>query len=119
MLYIVNKKHPTAQNEITYKIYKNKLNKVLKAAESEYYSKQLEINKHNMKKTWYIIKEAINKKKNTQAQDQFRLSNGEVTKDKTVISDNFNHFFVHIGPQLAAKLTNKARCQTVILKLDE
>ena len=39
-LYIVNKKHPTAQNEITYEIYKNKLNKELKAAESEYYSKQ-------------------------------------------------------------------------------
>ena len=52
----MNKKHPTAQNEITYKIYKNKLNKVLKAAESEYYSKQLEINKHNIKKTWVIIK---------------------------------------------------------------
>ena len=89
----MNKKHPTAQTEITYKTYKSKLNKILKAAESEYYSKQLEINKHNMKKTWYIIKEAINKKKNTQVHDQFRLSNGEVTNDKAVISDNFNNIF--------------------------
>ena len=61
-LYIVNKKHPTAQNEITYIIYKNKLNRVVKAAESEYYSKQLEINKHNIKKTWDIIKGVINNK---------------------------------------------------------
>ena len=86
----MNKKHPTAQNEITYKIYKNKLNQVLKAAESEYYSKQLEINKHNIKKTWDVIKGVINKKKNTQVQDQFRLSNGEIINDKAVIGDNFN-----------------------------
>ena len=52
-----------------------------------------------MKKTWDIIKEAINKKKNTQVQDQFRLSNGEVTNDKAVISDTFNNFFANIGPQ--------------------
>ena len=115
-LYIVNKKHPTAQNEITYKIYKNKLNTVLKAAESEYYSKQLEINKHNMKKTWDIIEEAINKKKDTQVQDQFRLSNGEVTNDKAVISYNFNNFFAHIGPQLAAIIDKQSKMPSNYLK---
>ena len=102
-LYIVNKKHPAAQNEITYKINKNKLNKVLKAAESEYYSKQLKIDKHNMKKTWDIIKGVINKKKNTQVQDQFRLSNGEVTNDKAVISDNFNNFLGTYRPPISGK----------------
>ena len=45
-----------------------------------------------MKKTWDIIEEAINKKKNTQVQDQFKLSSGEVTNDKVFISDNFNKY---------------------------
>ena len=52
-----HKKHPTARNEINYKTYKMKLNRILKTAESEYYSKQLQINKCTMKKTWEIIKE--------------------------------------------------------------
>ena len=112
----MNKKHATAQNENTYKIYENKLNKVLKAAESEYYSKQLEINKHKMKKTWDLIKEAINKKKNTQVQDQYILSNGEVTNDKAAISDNFNDFFAHIGPQLAAKNDKQSKMPNSYLK---
>ena len=99
----MNKKHPTAQNEITYKIYENKLNKLLKAAESEYYSKQLEINKHNMRKTWDMIKGVINKKENTQIQDQFRFSNGEVINDKAVISVNFNNFFCTYRPQISGK----------------
>ena len=69
-----------------------------------------------MKKTWDIIKEAINKKKNTQVQDQFRLSNGDITNDKAVISDNFNNFFAHIGPQLAAKIDKQSKLPSNYLK---
>ena len=69
-----------------------------------------------MKKTWDIIKEAINKKKNTQVQDQFRLSNEEVTNDKAVISDNFNNFFAHICPQLAAKIDKQSKMPSNYLK---
>ena len=68
-----------------------------------------------MKKTWEIIKEAITKK-NIQVQDQFRLSKGEVTYDKTVISDNFNTFFAHIGPQLAAKIDKQSKMPNSYLK---
>ena len=59
-----HKNHATARNEINYKTYKTKLNRILKTAESEWYSKQLQINKCNMKKTWEIIKEKMNKRKN-------------------------------------------------------
>ena len=54
-LYMITKRHPTSRNEISSKTYKTKLHILLKRAESEYYSKQIQINKHNMKKTWDII----------------------------------------------------------------
>ena len=53
---------------------------MLKTTESEYYSKQLQINKCNMEKAWEIVKEKINKRKNIQVQDKFKLPNGEITK---------------------------------------
>ena len=93
-----------------------KLNRILKTAESEYYSKQLQINKCNMKKTWEIIKEKVNKRKNIQVQDKFKLPNGEITEDKAAISDKFNHFFVNIGPQLEAKIGKQSRMPTCYLK---
>ena len=91
------------------------MNRLRKRAESDYYSKQLQINKHNMKKTWDIIKETINKKRNTQVQDKFKLPNEEFTDDKKAISDKFNHFFVNIGPQLAAKIGKQSRVPTSYL----
>ena len=105
---MITKRHPTTRNEISYKTYKTKLNRLLKRAKSEYYSKQLQINKHNMKKT-------INKKRNTQVQDKFKLPNGEFTDDKIAISDKFNNFFVNSGPQLAAKIGKQSRVPTSYL----
>ena len=45
-----------------------------------------------MKKAWEIIKEKMNKRKNIQVQDKFKLPNGEITEDKAAISEKFNHF---------------------------
>ena len=106
-LYVISKKHPTARNEQVYKTYKNRLNKILKAAEKEYFSKQLEQNKSNMKRTWDIIKHVINRNKRKSAQEKFKLSNGEITCDKYVVCNKFNNFFVNIGPQLAANIENQ------------
>ena len=66
-LYVISKKHPTARNEQVYKTYKNRQNKILKAAEKEYFSKQLEQNKSNMKRKWDIIKHVINRNKRKSA----------------------------------------------------
>ena len=70
-----------------------------------------------MKKTWDIIKYAINKKKNTQVQDQFRLSNGEVTSDKAVISEHLNNFFTRVDPQLVAKSGKQSKTPNSYLKI--
>ena len=115
-LYVISKKHPTARNEQVYKTYKNRLNKILKAAEKEYFSKQLEQNKSNMKRTWDIIKHVINRNKRKSAQEKFKLSNGEITCDKYVVCNKFNNFFVNIGPQLAANIENQNKIPESYLK---
>ena len=57
-----------------------------------------------MKKTWSILKQIINKKKNTKSQTQFRLSDDTLITDQSVISEKFNDFFINVGPNLAEKI---------------
>ena len=49
-------------SEIIYKTYKNKLTSILRYCEKQYYSDLLKINKNNMKETWKIINDLVNKK---------------------------------------------------------
>ena len=49
--------------EIIYRVYKNKLQRLLKAAEKMYYQDLLVKYKDNLKKSWSIIKGTINKNK--------------------------------------------------------
>ena len=53
----------TPAAESRYKIYKNKLTSILRAAEKEHYSKLLSDAKGNIKDTWKILNAAMNKKK--------------------------------------------------------
>ena len=87
-----------------YKSYKNKLNHILKCAEKKYYSDLLDSNKDNIKKTWQIMKNIINKNKSKKVQEKVKLNDESMISDKSVISNKFNEFFVNIGPNLAKKI---------------
>ena len=95
------KKCNSVYNECKYKDYRNKLNKMIKATEKNYYQEKLEMNKTDMRKTWTIIKEVIGKNKATQVQTKFKLSSVEIKSDKRTICEKFNSFFVNIGPTLS------------------
>ena len=50
-----------------YKAYSNKLNRIIHAAKNNYFSKQFELNKENIKCRWKLISKVIRtKKENTQ-----------------------------------------------------
>ena len=89
---------------MAYSTYRNKLKRILIKAEKEYYSKQLEAHKGNMRKTWCILKTIINKNRSRKIQSQFKINNTLITSDKTIISEKFNDFFTNVGPDLAAKI---------------
>ena len=63
-LYIIRNKSnaPDGSNE-RYRMYRNKLNHILRSAERKYYQDLLIEHKTNVKKSWQIIKGIINKRK--------------------------------------------------------
>ena len=61
--------------------------------------------KNNLKKTWVVIKDLINKK-SSKASSRFYIEN-VCTTNKQTIADGFNSHFVNIGPTLAKKNPEK------------
>ena len=102
-LYHKYKKIPSVKNEVIYKKYRNRLNHLLKIAEKKYY-RELIISHKDMRKSWVIIKNIINKHKKPMSQTKFRLNDGSVTDNKRIISGKFNDFFINIGPSLARSI---------------
>ena len=83
----------TVYNEAIYKNYRNRLHKLLKNAERNYYNDQILTNRNNIRKTLSIIKTIINKNKGDQIkQTKFMLSDGSVTDDKQAVAEKFNDF---------------------------
>ena len=89
--------------KIQYKSYKNKLTSLLRNAELAYYSNKLEINKSDHSKSWKVIRDITGM--NTSKPTHYCLSiNDCMVTDKLKIVNEFNHFFVNIGPQMAENI---------------
>ena len=87
--------------ECKYRRYRNKLNPLLKHFERQYFTDLLESNKSNLKKTWSIMKDFINRKKSQKVQERFKLSDNTITNDKIVVAENFNDFFCQYWQQFS------------------
>ena len=102
-LYAKCKRHNTAFNKSIYLEYKYALEKLIAKSEKRYYEELLISHKGNMKKTWSVIKNMINKNKHSKPFNNFFI-NGELTENPKLIADKFNEFFTNIGPSLASKI---------------
>jgi hypothetical protein len=102
-LYKAYKKDPCVKNIDGYKKYRNKLNKLVRVAEKNFYKLKLESSAGNVKKTWQIVKNILNKNNNSELVDSFNSSNGKIT-DKNEVVEKFNEYFANIGPTLANKI---------------
>ena len=80
---------------------------LMRRVEREYYDKELLIHKNNLRKSWEIIKDVINKKKNIDLPDKFNIDDDMVTY-KLEIALNLNNFYVNIGKKLSSDIpTNR------------
>lgn len=59
--------------------------------------------KGNLRKSWTIIKEVINKMKKSAMPNNLLIDTAIIT-DASIIADRFNEFYVNIGPILAKKI---------------
>ena len=95
-----------SKNEKLYKNYKNKLNHIIKLAKEKYYEDQLIKYKQNSRMMWKTLNELLNKpKKNTKISKTFvENCSSNIIDDHKTIADNFNDYFINIGPNLANKI---------------
>ena len=109
-LYRISLKHPTAYNETLYKQYRNMITKLLRLEEKQYDQSQIEANKDNVRKTWLVIKQAINEKRSLFGSDKFHDNGSDngITKNPGVIANAFNNYFINIGPNLSSKILKRA-----------
>ena len=99
-------KFQTSQNKKTYNAYNNKLKSILRKTEKEHYQQCLAKCTDNLKKTWMIIKDVLNKNKSTKIHDTFKYNNCTTT-DKDIIANKFNDYFVNVGSTLAASISKE------------
>ena len=87
---------------MTYKVFRLKLRKVIKAAKKSYYGKKFDSVKGNLKKTWELINELRGKKK-ANIKASF-IIDGQLVVDQREISNQFNNFFASIARKVNAKV---------------
>ena len=75
----------------------------MRKVEREYYDKELLMHKNNLRKSWEIIKDVINKKKKVDLPDKFNIEDVMVT-DILEIALNFYKFYVNIGKKLSTDI---------------
>ena len=79
----------TIEEKVVYK-YRNMLTRLLRRTERTYYDRLLIDNRNNLKKTWFIIKDVINKKKKGSSTGKFVI-NGNTVTDNITIAKHFNN----------------------------
>ena len=89
----------------TYKTSRNEIISELRNTEIKYYSNELELHKNDLSKSWKILGSIIGKDSNNSTKKlSFNINNTVVT-DSEVIANEFNNFFVSIGPTLTSNIT--------------
>jgi hypothetical protein len=88
---------PTERNITEFKQYNNTFNKLKRAMKIKYFSNSLEENKHNIKKTWTILRQAIGKLNNKSSFPLTFLINDIAITDKFQAAEGFNSYFSKIG----------------------
>ena len=78
-----------------YKRCKNKLNKLIKMTEEEYFKTKFS-NANNSKDSWQAVNELLNKKPKSTQVKQLNVDDQIITKHRN-IADRFNQYFSSIG----------------------
>ena len=77
-----------------YNIYKNKLQLIIRNAVKQYYSDKITECKGNMSKTWKVLNNIIEGKKQKQRKISKIEINGNLTEDSEIVADHFNNFLL-------------------------
>ena len=114
-LYKLSKQIPTLSRENEYKEYRNLLKKLLKNAEVKHYQDLFEKYNNNLRKSWQVIRQLINRHSQRLPQTRFKHNDSHIS-DPSLVAHYFNEFFVNIGRSTAAKIPHKDKNPLSYLK---
>ena len=95
--------NPTTNNRSRYIKYRNKLNTLVKLTEKDYYSCKLKECAGNLRETWKVIRNVLNKSATDTVMSNF-VKDGNLITRQTEIVENFNMYFSQIGDRLASSI---------------
>ena len=92
--------------KLNLKTYQSILKRLIRDAKKQYYQKQFEKYKNDLKNTWGTIKQILNRTRSTQNISDVFLIDNVMTTDRTTIANKFNTYFAGIGVELSANVNN-------------
>ena len=95
---------PTTSCELKCEANKNKLNHLIRIAKRTYYDSKLEDANNDLRRTWKLVNEVINKRQNNPCPPTSFKSDGKTITDPMDIADRFCKYFTNIGPNLASAI---------------
>ena len=97
-------KKPSHVNKKMYIDFKNKLNHSIRIAKRLYFETKLKSATSDIKRTWQILNEVINRKKCKSKLPSVSYSNNRDISDPFEIANRFCDYLTNIGPNLAKQI---------------
>ena len=91
---------------LEFKKYANLLARLKEKTKKELYRSQFEKCKNNLKTTWKLVGTFVNRKTKGQTIPNKILANNRIYTKQSDIAEQFNNYFVNIGPELASKIAD-------------
>ena len=83
--------------------FKNTLRRSINAAKRLYYLRTFALYRNDIKQTWSVIKDTLQKKLHSAPSNKFILNNATIT-DPDEIANEFNKYFINIGRALSDEI---------------
>ena len=96
-----NAQYTTLKKE--FNIFKNTLRRSINEAKRLYYMRTFALYKHDVKQTWAVIKDTIQKKMHSAPSTKFTLNNDTITNMDEIVNE-FNTYFINIGRILSDQI---------------
>ena len=97
-------KNPSPQIINEFKTYRNLYNKVIKTSKKLYFQSELIKNQSNLKKTWLLLRKAVNNKSKKDNSIQNIIFNGSLLYDPLLMAEHFNVFFSNVANHIVSKI---------------
>ena len=91
-----------------YKLYRNKINHLIRKSKSNYFKSYFERFRENSKKIWTGVNKILNKTFST-TQNIVLNQNGKIISNQKNVADEFNNFFINVGQNLSKKIKKSTK----------